>query len=155
MGDEEVLSIRNSRKVYIPIYSLSIILLLIILFLRLQGFALNKIAIWAIALFVFLGIIGTEINRVKNKYEINPNSVVHIEGYLNKVAKRLDLFAVSDIDVSQTWWQRLLNFGNVNVHLFSIESTTAIKNINNPKQFALALEEQMTKRRTGGFKKDV
>jgi uncharacterized membrane protein YdbT with pleckstrin-like domain len=153
MGKEDtILSTTNSRKLYIPIYFMGVFLLLLILFLELKGFSINKSVFLVTVIFIFLLILGTEIHRLKSKYEISANSVVHIEGYINKTAKRIDLFAISDVDVSQKWWQRILNFGNVSVHLFSAESTTPIKNINNPKNFALILEQQMRKKRVGGRK---
>jgi hypothetical protein len=157
MGDKNDLSVRNSRKLYFPVYSMSIILLLAVAFLNFKGYTINRMAFIIIGVFALSGIIGGEIHRFGNKYKITSSSVIHIEGYFNTNAKRIDLSAISDVDVSQTLWQRLLDFGDVKVHLFSAESTTPIKNINHPEKFADILEQKMNEigGSGGGFKRNA
>ena len=144
--------VRNSRKLYIPIYIMVLILISAILFIKIKGLPLNKSAILFVIIFSLISLKLTEVHRFKNKYKIKPPSLVHIEGYLNKISRRVDLIAISDVDASQTFWQRLLNYGDVHVRLFSKESTTNIKNINDPIGFTKFLEKKMDEQRKGGNK---
>ncbi len=150
----DFMSVRNSRKLYFPIYFMVIILVLAVIIIKFNELPLNKTAFFAVIIFIILALKATEIHRLKHKYEIKPPSLIHIEGYFSKIARRVDLFAISDVDASQTSWQRLLGYGDVNVRLFSKESTTQIKNINHPNEFAEFLEKKMFEQRKG-IKKNV
>lgn len=151
MEEEEIsLSVRNSRKMYVPAYLMIIFLGLVFLFLKINEYDINNTALVLAGFFSILILLSTETHRLKRKYEITPYSAVKIEGYLNKVAKRIDLLAISDVEISQSWWKRLLNFGSVHIHLFSLESKTQIDNINKPVFFVNILEQKMAERRKGG-----
>ena len=93
------------------------------------------------AIFIIASIKGSELHRFNYLFEITPLALVYTEGILSKKSKRIDLSSISDINISQNPWQRLLRYGDVNVKLFSEGSK--IPNINNPKKFALVLEETM------------
>ena len=93
-------------------------------------------------------ILFTEFHRITNAYEIDSNAVVHIHGIFTKVTRRADLLAISDADVSQNPWQRVLGYGDVSVRAFSKDSTMWIKDIDNPKEFVEFLEMKMNKKRS-------
>lgn len=142
-SDKEVFSVRGSRKLYIPIYLMAIFLIAVIVIIKIKGLDLNKGVMILVALFVFVSIKMTELHRLNHKYTIKSPSLIHTEGILNKNSRRVDLFAISDVDVVQSLWQRILNFGDVGVRLFSAESLTPIKHINQPTKFAETLEREM------------
>jgi hypothetical protein len=140
---EERISIYNTRKVYIPIYLMAILLVAAVISLKINGHELNKYALIGAGLFALASIKMTEIHRLTNKYEIGDSTLDHIQGLFSKINRKLDFFAISDLDVSQTPWQRMLNFGDVNVRLFSKESVAKIKGISNPLRFANILQERI------------
>ncbi len=145
---EPIMKARTSRKLYIPLYILVFILIAVVIYLKVSGLSVNPLALMGVVIFSIISFLFIEIHRLRDLYEINPNSLVHSHGILNKRIKSVDFFAISDSDVSQHLFQRLFNFGNVNVRLFSgKDSATAIKNINNPRKFARFLEESMNKKR--------
>lgn len=147
--DKNSLSVRNSRKIYVPIYFMITALLIVIIVVYFSGRPLTYFSIALAILFSYFAIKSTEIHRLTNKYEVNSPTLIHTTGLFNKNERRVDLFAVSDVDVLQTLWQRIWRYGDVRVRLFSAESTTLIKNINNPQQFARFLEGEMLKLRKG------
>jgi len=104
---------------------------------------INDYALIGAGVFILGSLKMTEIHRLSNKYHIGNMHFIHIKGILNKISRSLDFFAISDLDVSQTAWQRILGYGDVNVRLFSKDSTSTIKNINKPHRFAEILKERM------------
>lgn len=138
-----------SRKKYTPFYFLaflSFIFTIYLIFLERVSFSF----IFVPLIFAAIVIKGTEIHRLGHKYELNNRSVVHTRGYLLANSRRIDLFAISDIIITQSFLQRVLNFGDIHIRLFSVESTNTLKNINRPHQFAQKIEEQMYEARGVG-----
>ena len=155
--NKTVMKLRTSRKTYFFVYFMIFILVTAIIVITISGKELNKFAFKAVLVFSAILIIFTEIHRFKNLYEINPHSLIHSKGILVKKTKRVDLLSVSDADSKQHPWQRLLNYGDVTVNLYSGGSTVPVKNINNPEKFVDFLEEKMSEKRTkegeGGMKR--
>tara|TARA_B100000315_G_scaffold215467_1_gene214782 strand:- start:2137 stop:2799 length:663 start_codon:yes stop_codon:yes gene_type:complete len=153
---EEVLKVSNSRKLYIPIYTMIIVLVSVVFFLKYFGEEINNLAFNLAVVFSIVALIGTEANRFMNTYEINPQSLVHRRGIFVQTTKTVDLTAVSDADSKQNLFQKLFNYGNVSVHLFSRDGAIPINHINNPKRFVNFLEEKMNAKRLkseGGINK--
>jgi uncharacterized membrane protein YdbT with pleckstrin-like domain len=143
---EQVLKLRTSRKLYAPVYVMIIVLIIAVTTLKFKGFPINSLVLWATGIFILGSLKATEIHRLKDLYEINPLSVVHTSGYFKKISKRVDLFAISDLDVTQSLWQRVLGYGDVVVHLFAEKKP--FKNISNPHRFADFLEKTIREQRT-------
>ena len=143
ISKEGIISICNSRKVYIPIYLMTILLITSAVYIKIEGYSLNKYAFVGVVLFALGSIKMTEIHRLTNRYEIGEATLSHVHGLFSKVNRKLDFFAISDLDVSQTPWQRMLNFGDINVRLFSKDSVARIKGISNPVKFADTLQDRI------------
>lgn len=146
-GERSILKVRTSRKVYLLFYLMVAALWIIIFHLHRSGTPPGKTAIIFAIIFTLIVIKSTELHRLSIFYEITSGDLVDAKGIFNRRSKRTDYFAVSDIDVMQNLWQRLLNFGDVNVHLYSTENLVSVKNINKPYKFARALSNTMDKRR--------
>jgi hypothetical protein len=67
--------------------------------------------------------------------------------FLSKNVREIDFSSISDLDLEQPLFKRILNYGNVNVRLFLNETSISIKNINNPGQFIERLQEIISKHR--------
>lgn len=144
---KDIMRVRNSRKVYVNIYLMIFILIVVVALIKYRGMPLNQLAIILVGLFALFSIFSVEIHRLGNSYEINDHSLVHTKGILSKKSRSMDFFAVSDIEVRQGPWQRALNFGDVSVRLYSGESDSPVKNINNPTKFAEFLRKKIAAKR--------
>lgn len=144
----EFLRIRTSRKLYIPFYAMSVVLLIFLAYIKFSGRPLSDFSVKLVIAFVILVFIVTEIHRLGNLYEINERSVVHTNGYFSTVSKRVEFGAISDIDILQGPWQRIMKFGHITLFKFSEGPT--LKNINRPKDFVDYLQNKMRVFRTRG-----
>jgi hypothetical protein len=97
----------------------------------------------AVVFAVLIGIKITELHRFYHKYEINPISVVHIKGFLAKKSRRMSYHAISDLEVRQSFWQRLWGYGDVKIILFSGGAADLITDINHPHWFASMIEQRI------------
>ncbi|MBI5803090.1 PH domain-containing protein [Candidatus Pacearchaeota archaeon] len=145
--EENFIRVRSSRKVYFPVYLMILILVFTIGFAKFNGKEVSNLALRLVVFFSAACIAVTEIHRLANYYEINSGSLVTSKGIFSKTTRRVDLISVSDADSDQNVWQRLLNYGDVNVRLFSKESTVLVKNINNPSGFVDFLEGKMAEKK--------
>lgn len=144
----DILRVRNSRKIYIPFYLMIIILVAVVIYIKLSGKPIDDTAFKLSLAFIIAVLIATEIHRLGNYYEINDNSVVHKNGYFSIVLKRLEFNAISDSHTNQTLLERLLSYGDVEIHMFAKENNLIIKNINNPFKFVEFLGSKMGHWRT-------
>jgi uncharacterized membrane protein YdbT with pleckstrin-like domain len=141
--EQDVLKASNSRKVYIPFYFMILVLLGAIIYIKYMHRPLNDIAIKLVLAFCTFIFLATEIHRYGSSYEINNHSLIHRSGYFSISSKRLEFGAISDSDVRQTFWQRIWNYGDVEVHLFSRENTTCVKDVDRPYVFVEFLQKKM------------
>lgn len=145
--DGVFLKTRSSRKVYIPIYVMIIVVFVVMGAIKFYGKQIDDFAFKVSLAFLFGVFAITEIHRLMNSYEINSHSLVHTKGILVKITRRVDLLAISDADYKQNPWQAIFGYGDVHVRSFSQDSTTAIKNINNPSHFIDVLEDRLSYKR--------
>ncbi|MFH1608269.1 MAG: PH domain-containing protein [archaeon] len=141
---EEVFRTSNTRRMYVPFYFLFIISIIFLLIYRLFDASLSFGLFWYAILAIFIGIILTEIHRLYQSYEINLLSVIDTRGYLSKKSKRMDLLAISDIEIHQTFFQRILCYGDIHISLISGQ-VAKMTNIKNPHNFAGIIERKMRK----------
>lgn len=153
MSEVHTIKTKNSRKLYIPYYFAFVSILLVSAYLTFQG-KLALPALGAAAVMVFLGANATELHRVYQTYEINPGSVVHTTGYISKHSKRIDLFAINDVTVTQNIFQRIFNFGDIHIHVANASHQTILRNLHAPKVFAETIQNNMHKARNKLFEND-
>src|SRR3989344_4508322 len=147
--EEGELYVRNSLKLYIGFYIMILVLIGTLLYIMYRGKPLHPLAWRMVLSFSLFVIIATEIHRLGNSYQINSRSIVHNHGYFSISSRRLEFSAISDSNVRQNLWQRLFNYGTVEVHLFSRENTTFIKNVDQPYVFVEFLQRKMKNFRGG------
>lgn len=145
---DKVLKVRGSRKTYIFFYVLALILVVFSAYIFFSGRPLNTFALVLIVVFVLLTIKVTEIHRFLNLYEVNPESFIHTRGIFNKTFENIDFLAVSHLEIVQSLWQRILNFGDVNVRVFGRENTNFVKNISDPFKFVRFFEDRVNEKRS-------
>ena len=136
---------RTSRKVYILDYIIAFGLIFALLFAEFKGFTLNSFVMGSATLLVATGIILPETKRIMTSYKVNGNYLIVVHGLLRKGVKRVDLKTITGIELSQNFWQRMLNYGTIDIHSASGPNSMKIKNIDQPHDFVTLLEEKISK----------
>ena len=142
-SEDEMMKVRTSRKVYLPVYFMIIVLFATIGYIYFSGKEVGELAFRAVLIFTIGAFLFTEGYRFQNLYAIDNQSIIHVRGILFKKTKRTDLTSVSDVELIQNPWQILLNYGNVEVSVFSKDNSTNVKNINRPLEFMTFLQKKM------------
>lgn len=144
---KEMAKVRTSRKAFFFIYLMIFILITTMVFIKISGKELNKLAFEAVLVFSAILISFIEIHRFRIFYGVTDLSLVYSKGIFARITRKVDLSSISDADSKQTTWQRLLDYGDVDARMFSKDSTLQIKNINAPEKFADFLEKKMYEKR--------
>ncbi len=76
------MKVSNSRKLYLPIYFMILILIAVVIFIKYNDLNLSTPVLILVGLFIFSAIKFTELHRWSNSYEINKDSFVHNKGIL-------------------------------------------------------------------------
>ncbi len=133
----------NSRKLYLPIYLMMLILIVVIGFIKFYDLPLNNLVFSGAITFIILGICLTEIHRLINSYEITPNYLIHRHGIISRKTKKILIESIVDVDLKQNVPQRLLNYGSLDIHSASGANLIKVGDISNPAEFGDILESRM------------
>jgi uncharacterized membrane protein YdbT with pleckstrin-like domain len=150
MSEVHTIKTNNSRKLYIPYYVTFVGILVVCVYLTIQG-RLALPALGAAAVMVFVGVNATELHRIYQGYEVNPACVIHTKGYISKHSKRIDLFAINDVAITQTIFQRIFNMGDIHIHVANASYQTVLKDLHAPRVFAQTIQDNMRKARKETF----
>src|SRR3989338_11069460 len=151
-----IVTLRHSRKSFLLEYSCSIFFLALVLFSLFKGWNLSKMALPLLALSVF-GFASTEIRRFYgDRYNIMQDKLSVVKGIL-KVRKRniyyQPLGFVPDLNIRQTFFERLLGYGTVFVHVGN--TALELRDIDNPhevlKMFERLIDETRKAQRNRNF----
>ncbi|MGC9309604.1 MAG: PH domain-containing protein [Candidatus Nanoarchaeia archaeon] len=145
LREDGIVSRNNSRKIYLPLYVMAIILICLIIYIQVNNLELNNTVFIAAILFIVCVLFFTEIHRAVTRYEIRTESLVHIHGIFSRRKRYVAFHSISDIKFKQNFWQRLLRYGSIYVYQFSEDSATQVRNINKPEEFLNILEERINK----------
>ena len=144
---KRIRKLRPSRKLYVPYYSMALALLFFFAFIKYSGREINNSAFSIVLYFIIAIIIITEIHRFGESYHLTSSSIILNTGYFGILSKRMEFEAISDMQILQGPWQRLLNFGDV--QLFKFGPGPTMKNINRPNAFVNELEDIITRAKAG------
>jgi membrane protein YdbS with pleckstrin-like domain len=144
-----LIKVRKSRKSFFILYLMMFFVLGFLAYLWLNGNGPEKIALISGIIFIILLIKYIEISVWKDWWAITENSLIQSTGILDKNVREIDFSSISDLDLDQAFFKRVLNYGNVNVRLFINETSIKIININKPRQFIDELQRLISKSRRG------
>jgi membrane protein YdbS with pleckstrin-like domain len=144
---KKIRNLRSSRKLYMPHYFMIVLLALFLGYIKYTGRIINDAAFNVVLFFAIVIIVATEIHRLGESYYLTSSSIILDVGYFGILSKRMEFEAISDIQILQGPWQRLLNFGDV--QLFKFGPGPIMKNINRPNAFVNELEQIITKAKAG------
>lgn len=138
-----IIKTKRSRKTYLLIYLLLLFFIGYLSYLYFSGVNLGK-AIWIISILIILFVIKmTEIHRFRDWWGITENSFIESKGLFSKSIREIGFSSISDLDIYQPFFKRILGYGDVNLRLFINETSLCIKNINYPEDFADILQEKI------------
>lgn len=140
---DSYIKVRNSRKCYIPFYLMVVLLVGILVTIAAMGKPISLLGLGGSAIFILAAIKSTEVHRLMNSYEITKKYIIHNKGLFAVSEKSIFIPTISDIIVDQSSWERILNYGTVNIHRYSDGSKVEAKKIANPKKFAEILQQRL------------
>jgi membrane protein YdbS with pleckstrin-like domain len=139
-----LIKVRKSRKSYFIIYLMIIAIISLLVYLYQNNHPPSKFSLIIAILFIILSIKITEIHRFRDWWAITNNSLIQSTGIFNKNVREIDFSSISDLDLDQSFFKRILNYGNVNVRLFLNETSIKIVDINKPSEFIEDLQKIMS-----------
>jgi len=141
-GEEKVIvTLRHSRKSFLLEYSCSLFLLILMGFSLFKGGNLDRIAFPFFVLAIF-GVISTEIRRFYgDRYIIMQTKLSVVKGIF-RVKKRniyyQPLGFIPDLNIRQSFVQRLLGYGTVFVHVGN--TALELRDVDNPDEVLTMFE---------------
>lgn len=140
-----LMRVRPTRKYYLPFYIMSVFLAGLLIYLDIIGITVSWVSIMGFLVFFFFGLNFTEIHRKNSVFKITPNHISCTYGIFNKNIKKIDYIAISDIYIKQNFWQWMLCYGDVQISLYSEDTSTRMRNINKPSKLVETVEDMMKK----------
>lgn len=118
-GEERVLvNLRKSRKVFLVEYLCAFILIVLLGLLYSNKISMPSL-VFRVVIVIIVGIIlFAEISRVYTRYVITPIKAIIISGLFNEQRKNIYFYQlgfVTDLNLSQSFAQRLLNYGTISL----------------------------------------
>jgi membrane protein YdbS with pleckstrin-like domain len=154
MGKEKdvvLFNLKNTRKAFLLEYLCGVFLLIVLLIVHQNGAVLNPRAEYFVLGLALVSLISPEIYRAMHRYKITPSKLIVINGLIQQQKKHVYFYSlgfVPDINVRQSRFQRLLNYGTV------FMSTTMghfeVKDINSPHKIMEELERLIEKNKKHG-----
>ena len=139
----EEISFRTSRKAYIFFYLIVALMLIYSVKIYLEGDALKTPVIIAGLIFILIGFKITEIGRLRNLYILNDDSIIYKKGIIKVNKRMVFLNNISDVILIQGPWNRLLNYGSVELFSFGDTSSITVKKINRPARFTEEIKKRI------------
>ena len=146
MNSEKVLlSFNRTRKAFLIEYVCALFFLILALLsyeqalpfrADLQARAAPVLFIAAIAILAYI-----EYSCLSLHLEITPGKVTIREGILTQSKAHLMAFTITDIEVKQSYWQALWDYGDIDIFSASGEQRRKIKDINHPLIVVRELEK--------------
>ncbi|HDL02370.1 MAG TPA: PH domain-containing protein, partial [Candidatus Pacearchaeota archaeon] len=132
-----------SRKVYWKVY----LFLLICAGVIVAGYAYDippsKSVLIGFGVTFAIGMKVTEGHRLLHSYKITHHHLVHTHGFFSRQAKKILLSSIADFKVSQSFWQRIFNFGDVYIYHYADVHIIKASNINRPSEFGDYLQGKL------------
>lgn len=143
-----LIKVKRSRKTYLVLYLMIIAIFGLLIYIKNKGYEINQIPLIIAIAFAFFVIKFTELHRFKDWWAVTDKSLIQSTGIFNKNVREVDFSSISDLDLDQPFFKRIINYGDVNVRLFLNETSIKIKDINRPMDFIEDLQEIMSIRGT-------
>lgn len=144
---EIILKVHKTRRAYFMAYFMCLVIIGILLYLYFKGYVLENYVLYPSVLFVLGVIYVTEILHHREWWAVTNNTLIHSVSILNKNVREVDFSSISDLDLDKPLFERILNYGDVNVRLFLNETSIKIRHISSPEKFIKFLRDLILKDR--------
>lgn len=142
-----LMKVRKSRRSFLGIYLMVLIVIFFMGYINYIGIKPSTTA-WVVSIaFIYFSVKYIEYTRIKDWWAITERSIVQSQGLFNKNIREIDFSSISDLDLEQAFFKRILNYGNVNVRLFLNETSIKIINITRPERFIEKLQSLINENR--------
>lgn len=148
-------SIKPSRIFFLKEYFIILFFILLYFFLPAMGFAMHPLTTYTIFGAIVFFIIYIEAFRISHSYKITPSQVVIEHGIIQKKRDSVFLSAISDVNVKQGYFARVLNYGTISIGPTSGSEAIQMLGIKNPRKIALELEKLIHTYERGKIKKEL
>ncbi len=157
MGKEEdviLFNLKKTRKAFLLEYLCGIFLLIVLLIVHQKDDVLTPGAEYFVLGLALVSLVSPEIYRVMHRYKITPSKLIVINGLIQQQKKHVYFYSlgfVPDINVRQSRFQRLLNYGTIFMHSSGIGSFE-VKDVNTPHKIMEELERLIEKNKKHGVR---
>ncbi len=141
--NEVITVIKKSRKAYLLEYICGFFLLFSMFFFSWKGIHFPPVVVYFILTISLFALLSAEWSRSLMRYKITNSKIIVINGYIKQNKKNVyfhPLSYVPDINVKQTRWQRMMNYGTIYFR-GSEEAQFEIKDIDRPHAIIKMIEE--------------
>ena len=138
--EDILLKIRPAHRSFILEFFLIFIILSAIYIIQVFGLFLNPIGLYAAIGFSIIIIIYVEFVRYSNTYFITKNQLQKRHGIISKKIESIFFENISEINLSQNLFQRIIGYGDVIVNS-QASNQLSFKKIANPKKIRTQIEK--------------
>ena len=152
--EEELMTLRKSRKAFLLEYGCAILIIISLLFLLLRGVTMKPFLVYLALGLALFAIIYAEINRELVRYKITQSKLIIVTGIIKQSKKNVywhPLGFVPDINLKQGRIQRILDYGTIFIASGG-DNSLEIKDVNNPHHIMEFIEELIEETRKRGQK---
>ena len=143
------LVIRPSMKGIILWYILSALLLIgIVIFMQMRGF--EPVELWALLILPLAIDLRASVRHVRlnsRRLTLQKDILRFEDGLISKTQRNIILDKVRDVNVAQTFGQRLVGVGDLSVEALGESGNISLENVDRPRQVADAILEAMRQSR--------
>jgi len=143
------LVIRPSIKGIILWYILSAFLLVgIVIFMQMRGF--EPVELWALLILPIAIDLWASMRHVRlnsRRLTLQKDILRFEDGLISKTQRNIILDKVRDVNISQTFGQRLVGVGDLSVEALGESGNISLENVDRPRQVADAILEAMRQSR--------
>jgi len=142
--EKYLFKVKKSRKIYLWVYLLILIIVGSLIYFYSIGYNIDNFVLIPSMIFIFLIIVITEFNHMGEWWAVTKTQLVKGKGIFNRNVGSIDFLKISDLEIDQPFYKILLNYGTINVRVFS--KYMPIKNINSPGKFLGKLQKLVSDR---------
>jgi uncharacterized membrane protein YdbT with pleckstrin-like domain len=143
------LVIRPSIKGIILWYILSAFLLIgIVIFMQMRGF--EPVELWALLILPLAIDLWASMRHVRlnsRRLTLQKDILRFEDGLISKTQRNIILDKVRDVNIAQTFGQRLVGVGDLSVEALGESGNISLENVDRPRQVADAILEAMRQAR--------
>lgn len=145
LEERDIMVLRKSRRSFLLEYGCALVLLILLALLRLKHVKISQSVVYLVLVLAFLFLASAEISRLAHRGKVTSSKLVIINGLIKQSKKHIYLGSISDIDVKQSFFQRIFNYGKIHIKSMSGEGSLEIKDIANPGEKMEEIEEIIEK----------